>query len=352
MIVRDESLVLARCLDGVSVFADEIIVVDTGSVDDTRDIALKYTDKVYDFPWIDDFSAARNVSYSYATMDYVMWLDADDVVDLKNTKRINSLKQTLPQDTDVVYLLYGVDTDQNNIYRNTRVYRDRLARRSLGLTWQSRLHEYITYPVDAVRYFADDIIIRHCKVRVNDPDRNMRIHKLCMNEETKPDTRDRAFLCNEYYSKGDFESVVSEFEGLLVQDPFPTYDISNALFSYIWSMKQLGRTEELIRQLLYIKDSGLENEVLLCELGTAYLTAEEYDEAERYLLSALDMDVDYRDMDVHFEAYSEFIPCQKLSKMYSIQGNKELAYEYFLRAEKIYPDNSAIKLNRKFFERV
>ena len=70
MIVRDESPVLARCLDGVRVFADEIIIVDTGSVDDTKQIARRYTDRVYDFPWIDDFSAARNVSYSYASKDY------------------------------------------------------------------------------------------------------------------------------------------------------------------------------------------------------------------------------------------------------------------------------------------
>ena len=67
MIVKDEEDVLGRCIDSVKSIVDEIIIVDTGSVDATKDIAKSYTDKVYDFKWIDDFSAARNFSFSKAT---------------------------------------------------------------------------------------------------------------------------------------------------------------------------------------------------------------------------------------------------------------------------------------------
>ena len=81
MIVRDEEAVIERCLKNVSQFADELIVVDTGSVDSTRDIACKYTDLVYDYPWQYDFAAARNFSFSKATCDYILWLDADDDMD-------------------------------------------------------------------------------------------------------------------------------------------------------------------------------------------------------------------------------------------------------------------------------
>ena len=70
MIVKNESEVLARCLDSVRGAVDEIIIVDTGSDDNTREIARRYTDHVYDFEWIDDFSAARNYSFSKASMDY------------------------------------------------------------------------------------------------------------------------------------------------------------------------------------------------------------------------------------------------------------------------------------------
>ena len=84
MIVKNECEVLARALDGVWGLVDEIVITDTGSTDETKKIAERYTDKIYDFEWCDDFAAARNFSFSKSTCDYVMWLDADDVVTPEN----------------------------------------------------------------------------------------------------------------------------------------------------------------------------------------------------------------------------------------------------------------------------
>ena len=69
MIVKNEETVLSRCLDSIASLVDEIIIVDTGSTDKTKSIAAKYTTHIYSFSWIDDFSAARNYSFSKATMD-------------------------------------------------------------------------------------------------------------------------------------------------------------------------------------------------------------------------------------------------------------------------------------------
>ena len=60
MIVKNEEQVLARCLESVKDIVDEIVLVDTGSEDKTREIARKYTEKIYEFIWQDDFAAARN----------------------------------------------------------------------------------------------------------------------------------------------------------------------------------------------------------------------------------------------------------------------------------------------------
>ena len=79
MIVKNEESVLARCLKSIEPLADEIVIADTGSTDSTKRIASRFTDRVYDFPWNDDFSEARNFSFSKAVMDYIMWMDADDV---------------------------------------------------------------------------------------------------------------------------------------------------------------------------------------------------------------------------------------------------------------------------------
>ena len=64
MIVKNEEQVLRRCLESAKSFADEIILVDTGSTDNTKEIGKTYGGKIFDFPWRDDFAAARNEAFS------------------------------------------------------------------------------------------------------------------------------------------------------------------------------------------------------------------------------------------------------------------------------------------------
>ena len=109
MIVRDERETLARCLDSVRDAVDEIIIVDTGSKDETREIALRYTPHVYDFSWRDDFSAARNEAFAHATCDFLMWLDADDVV--ADIRPLMHWKQERLEQYDVVMAPYHVAFD-------------------------------------------------------------------------------------------------------------------------------------------------------------------------------------------------------------------------------------------------
>lgn len=81
MIVRNEEKVLARCLDSVQGFVDEIVVVDTGSTDATKEIAARYTDKIFDFTWINDFAVAKNEAIVRATSKWILVLDADEYLD-------------------------------------------------------------------------------------------------------------------------------------------------------------------------------------------------------------------------------------------------------------------------------
>ena len=77
LIVKNESLLLSRCLEGLRSFVDEIIVVDTGSTDNTIEIGNSNGEKVKYFTWIDDFSAARNESLRHASGDWILYIDSD-----------------------------------------------------------------------------------------------------------------------------------------------------------------------------------------------------------------------------------------------------------------------------------
>src|SRR3712207_5969033 len=81
MIVKDEEHNLPDCLGPVAGLFDELVVVDTGSSDRTKEVAAALGARVFDFPWCDSFAAARNESLRHATGDWVFWLDADDRIE-------------------------------------------------------------------------------------------------------------------------------------------------------------------------------------------------------------------------------------------------------------------------------
>ncbi len=122
---------MSRCLASAVQFADEAVVVDTGSVDKTKEIAQQYTEKVYDFAWQDDFAQARNC-LSKGTCDYLMWLDADDVgVTPENIERIRELKRTMDGAVDLVMMQYRVAFDAAG--QPTFAYeRERIVKRGAG----------------------------------------------------------------------------------------------------------------------------------------------------------------------------------------------------------------------------
>src|SRR2546421_7974014 len=91
VIVKNEEARLPTCLASAGDLVDEVIVVDTGSGDRTREIATGYGARVFDFSWVDDFSAARNESLRRATGDWIFWLDADDQLDEANRRKLREL---------------------------------------------------------------------------------------------------------------------------------------------------------------------------------------------------------------------------------------------------------------------
>jgi len=99
MIVKDEETLLQQSLSRASQYVDEMIVVDTGSTDRTKEIALNCGAKVYDFPWCHDFSAARNFSLEKASMDWVLIIDADEII---TDFRVESIRKVIETEYPVV----------------------------------------------------------------------------------------------------------------------------------------------------------------------------------------------------------------------------------------------------------
>ncbi|SFB06043.1 Glycosyl transferase family 2 [Acetitomaculum ruminis DSM 5522] len=143
MIVKNEEINLKRCLDSLYGLCEEIIIVDTGSTDKTKEIAKNYTEKIYDFDWCDDFSAARNFAFSKATMDYIYSADADEVLDEINQKKFLDLKKVLLKEIDIVQMSYKISEDFNTTQNFNSELRPKLFKRLRTFTWIDEIHETV-----------------------------------------------------------------------------------------------------------------------------------------------------------------------------------------------------------------
>src|SRR5436853_6033268 len=91
MIVRNSSQTLRACLESIRPWVDEMLIVDTGSTDDTPQIAESLGAIVRHFPWCDSFAEARNVSLASARGQWLFWMDSDDTIDETNGKKLREL---------------------------------------------------------------------------------------------------------------------------------------------------------------------------------------------------------------------------------------------------------------------
>ena len=142
MIVKNEADVLERAVENARVFADEIVVVDTGSTDGTKAIAKRVADKTGEFKWRDDFAAARNYADSLATCPYKMWLDADDVLLEEDQTSFLALKERLDPAVSVVMAPYHTGFDENGRVTFS-YYRERLIKNRAGMSWVGAVHEVV-----------------------------------------------------------------------------------------------------------------------------------------------------------------------------------------------------------------
>ncbi len=162
MIVKDEEAALGACLASVADLVDELIVVDTGSTDRTRDVAVQGGAREVDFAWVDDFAAARNESIRHATGDWILWLDADERLDAANREKLGAVFAGLGRE-DAAYLMQQLSETDDPHGSRVAVDQVRLFRRDPALRWEYRVHEQILLTIRRVGHDLrrTDVVITH-----------------------------------------------------------------------------------------------------------------------------------------------------------------------------------------------
>ena len=143
MMVKDEQSNIRRCLESVCNIVDEIIIIDTGSTDATKAICREFDAKIFDFKWQEDFSQARNFGLDKASSDWILWMDADEKLCIKDKIRF---KKMISKEDVVLFsvkMLHVYGTDPENEKQHHISYNYKLFRRKLGIHFEGAIHENI-----------------------------------------------------------------------------------------------------------------------------------------------------------------------------------------------------------------
>ena len=284
MIVKNEEENLERAIASLLGFADELIIVDTGSIDSTKEIAHRYTEKVYDFEMNGDFSAARNYAFARCTMDYIYTADADEVIDLPSQQKILALKHALPEDIEIVQMKYCNQLYLGSVYNYDMEYRPKLFRRLRPFRWIDPIHEIID---TRVHVLDSQIEIIHMP-KESHAERDFSAFARVARPGHRLSTRLHRLYAQELYLAGkeeDFLNAYGYFEWTLHEEEFSDEEIKQSQCVVVKCSIIAGDTEGLFRAAL--KNAiGKPSAEVCCELGRYYQSNGEFEEAAVWYYTA------------------------------------------------------------------
>lgn len=327
MIVKDEEAVLGRCLDSLTGLADEIIIVDTGSRDATKKIAARYTDKIYDFTWIDDFAAARNVSFSKATKDYIYVADADEVIDEENRARFLMLKQTLLPEIDIVQMKYTNQLEHNTTYNFDEEYRPKLYKRLRTFRFTDPIHESVVLsPV----IYDSEITIQHMP-QSNHAGRDFKTFLKVIRKDGKLSPKLYEMYARELFIAGtdqDFYDSAEYFEDFAEHMECSERErkIFECVLTKVYRLKK--DPNGLMRYSLKNMAEGRASAEVCHELGEYFYELADYKEAVIWFYNAA-----YEaecELNIH---YAGDYPLKRLADCYRLLGDRQQEEAYQAQSE-------------------
>lgn len=361
MIAKNEENYIGNCLNSIHDLVDEIIIVDTGSTDSTKEICRKFTDKVFDFEWENDFSKARNFSFSKATCEYIMWLDADDILLEKDRKLFKDLKNNLDNlNQNIVAMTYNYSFhDDGNVILSLK--RNRIFNRKINPQWVGFMHEIVDVFIEDA--YDSDITITHTRKHSNTK-RNLKIYEQKRRENVEFSDRDKLYYAKELFYNGKNYFAINEFKKVLkmnlwIEDRIDVLIKMSDCYRELETeqLKQafenrnknlLDRRREPLFEALKISYPRAE---VLYRIGVSYVEEKRYYEAIFYFKSILSLDYDTSTYQYVNQTMWDFLPNLQLCFLYHSIGDIDRSIKHHEKCKELQPNNPDVIYNDKYFSK-
>lgn len=346
LIAKDEAETIARVLRSAAPFADELIVVDTGSTDETAAIAAANGAIVELFAWVDDFSAARNFAFSLAHGNYLMWLDADDVVPEASAAEISAAKARNFDGADTLMLPYHLAFSADG-QPTAATVRERILRRCSAAKWIGAVHEVI---VPFGRIASLDAPIEHRKLKPGAPGRNLRIYEKMLENGQTLSQRERFYYARELCDNGKFAEAEPIFSALLAEIAANSPDRGALYRGLAACCDHAADPVGALRWLLAAGENGCPSAVTCYAIGERFFARGLYRAAADWYKAALREDCAPETFDS--PVLHTLYPCLQLAVCFDRLGEYERAASWNERALAFAPDDPSARQNAAYFARI
>ena len=345
MIVKNEEQMLGNSLSSISGISDELIIVDTGSVDNTKAIASQYNAKIYDFKWNDDFSAARNYSLEKATGDWILVLDADESISECDHEHL--LKLINSNDSDAYILdqrTYGNNlknsfyvSKSNDNYKESQSYNGwilsklvRLFKNDHTYHYRYKIHEVIEPSIEECSGVIKEagIPIHHFTYSKDDNFLNEKIQRyldigLKQIKDTPNNPKPYLEVALVYFQRKDYKNAEDLLLKSISIDPgYP--ELHDTLGTIYLETNRILEAEKVLRDGLSINGNNIK---MLNKMASVCFSKKDFSSAKDFLEQALLMDA------------NSLMTYNNLGLLYALSNEPQKAIDYFSKSLSISPDN-------------
>lgn len=258
MIVKNSADTLERCLNSIKDSVDEIIIVDTGSTDETIEIAKRYTSQLYDFKWVNDFSAARNFSLSKCSGDWILVIDSDEYAEGPFRSILENFVKMHPEALGKIAQINSTVTEEG-----TQISQCTLTRFfPRGLIFEGRVHEQVNS--SKARLYTGLHVIHDGYLSENKVNRNRSLLEL--ERLDSPENGYTLFqIARQYFIEKDYLNAAAIYNQALTHTSSTETIFPYIICDLIFSLTQLKRWKECLELIEQSYDS-------MCHLADFHFT--------------------------------------------------------------------------------